>query len=200
MTERVEAAARAKNQRSGCLTRTAVAILVALAVVVAIAAGSFLFDHGANAPESAIGAFNVGPANEYPRGNITPFAAEHMFLSRLEDGIFVALYDKSPKQQELHGDCRVRYEEGASLGSLPQLPGFSGGLVEDCGDGGRSVWRADGKFAFGSGYPGVDLDRFDTKIDATGELIIELDSRTCMRSRGVPGIPPFDVTHCGRPR
>jgi hypothetical protein len=178
----------------GCLWRAAavVAVLTAIFVVLGV-----IFDQGEDAgqPERT---HNAGRAEDYARSDTTHLEQEHIFVTRLEDGDFIALYDRSSRQQELGGDCRVRYDDRAGLGSLAQLPGFVGGFVEDC-EGTRTVWRADGELAFGAGYG--DLDRFETRVNDAGELIIETEERTCTRSRGVPGIPPFETRRCtGTPR
>ncbi len=57
------------------------------------------------------------------------------------------------------------------------------------------MWRADGAFAFGADYG--NLDRFNTSVDGAGHLIVDTSSRSCTRSRGVIGVPPFDEKTCG---
>ena len=116
--------------------------------------------------------------------------------TRLQDGTFVALYDKSPRQQELGGDCRVHYDDHTQLGPLPQIDDFTGALVEDCEGQSRSVWRADGEFAFGAAYG--HLDTYKTSVNSSGEVIVDTEVRTCTRSRGASGVPPYDVLRCGR--
>ena len=177
----------------GCLrwALAAVAVVVAIFVVLGLIIGG-------DGDGSGGGTVDAGPAESYQRGDTTHLEQQHIFITRLEDGSFVALYDRPARQQELDGDCRVRYSDEASLGPLLQLPGFTGGLVEDCDDT-LTGWRADGTYAFGPGYG--DLDRFESQVDARGNLLIETDERTCTRSRGVPGIPPFDTRICtGIPR
>ena len=187
MTASVEPARR--RWLRGCLLRGLIVLVVLVAIGIAI---GFAFDNdNANIPTDDV---NAGPAENYERADVSYLPSEHIYVTRLEDGTFIALYDISPKQQELDSGCRILYDDFAQLGTLEQLPGFEGGLVEEC-DGARSVWRADGTPAFGSGsYAG--LDRFRTSINDAGELIIETSSRTCTRSRGVPGVPPFTETTC----
>ena len=55
------------------------------------------------------------------------------------------------------------------------------------------------RFQAASGVGYGNLDRFETSIDENGDLLIDVSERTCTRSRGVPGIPPYDETICGRP-
>jgi len=176
--------------RRGCLVW--IVAVAALAVVLFFAIGLY-FDEGDDASQPARG-FDAGPASAYEIASISYFEAQHFFITRLQDGTFIALYDKSTKQQELGGGCRVAYQEGATLGTASQLPGMTGALAEEC-EQARTVWRVDGTFAFGSGYG--DLDRFDTRIDAAGRLIVETASRSCTRSRGVIGVAPFDAERCG---
>jgi hypothetical protein len=180
-------------KRAGCLRGCLLRVLIALVVLTAIgiAIGFAFHDENANLPTDDV---NAGPAENYERGDVSYIPSEHVFVTRLADGTFIALYDMSPKQQELDSDCRIFYDDLAQLGTLEQLPGFEGGLVEEC-DGARSVWRADGTPAFGSGSY-ADLDRFQTRTNNNGELIIDTSSRTCTRSRGVPGVPPFTETTC----
>ena len=124
------------------------------------------------------------------------FEQQHIFLTRLPDGEFIALYDLSTRQRELDGDCRVRHDEIAGIGTLAPLAGMTGAFVEECNDV-RGVWRLDGTFSFGPAN--TNLDRFSTRVDAQGDLIIDTDSRDCYRSRQVAGLPPFDSDTCGKP-
>ena len=177
---------------SGCLLRVGVAIIVLVGVVVAIGT---IFNEGDNADQPVQG-FVAGTAAALPPGSVNYFEQEHIFLTHLPNGQFVALYDRSSRQQELHGDCRVRYDETAGIGTLEPIPGTIGAFVEECNNA-RAVWRVDGTFSFGNSYG--DLDRFGVRTDAQGRVIVDTTSRTCTRSRGVIGIPPFDVRRCGKP-
>ena len=95
--------------------------------------------------------------------------------------------------------CRVRFDESAQLIGVAQLPGFTGAFVEECAEGARATWRADGVFASGASYG--DLDRFTASVDTDGNLIVKTNLRTCTKSRGVAGLPPYDVTTCsGTPK
>jgi hypothetical protein len=176
--------------RFGCLTRVVLAAAAAVALVVLIGE---TFDQGppANPPARTL---DAGVAEEYARGDVS-FFPRFYWIVRLDDGSFLAFYNKSSKAQEVGRDCRVNFDESAQLTGLPQLPGFTGAFVEECGEL-RATWRADGEFAGGAGYG--NLDRFETEVNAAGHLIVKIDSRTCTRSRGVAGQPPFDVTTCGR--
>ena len=185
---------RGRPRAWGCLWRLAIVVVVLVGIGVAL---SFAFDQGSKEPQPAA-QYNAGTADGYPTAMVFPIEEAHMFLTRLQDGSFIALYDKSPKQQELGGDCRVHFDPTSPTGSAKQLPGFTGGFVEDCPPAAPTVWLADGSFAFGAGYPGVPLDRFDTHIDSEGDLIVDLDSRSCTKSRGAPGLPPFDRERCGQ--
>ena len=193
-TEEVPSSETQPKRRSramGCLIPLLIAGAVAVALFFII---GFIFDEGADAPQPVHG-FDTGAASAFLPGSINQFDTEHLFIARLQDGTFVALYDKSPRQQELQGDCRVHYDDVAQLGSLPQLDGFAGALVEDCEGQSRSVWRADGEFAFGAAYG--HLDTYKTSVNSAGHLIVDTDTRSCTRSRGASGIPPFDVLICG---
>ncbi len=185
-----ERAVRGRRSRLGCLVWVAAVVALAVGVVVAI---GFIFDQGDSAKQPQRG-YDAGAADAYQPATVNYLEFEHLYVVRLQDGSFLALYDKSPKQQEVSGDCRVSFEDNASLGTLEQLPGMTGGFVEDCTSL-RAVWRADGVFAFGAGYG--NLDRFNTHVDGSGHLIVDTDSRTCTRSRGVIGLPPFDEVRCG---
>ncbi|HEY7801570.1 MAG TPA: hypothetical protein VIE40_02745 [Dehalococcoidia bacterium] len=180
-----------RSRAVGCLIWLVGVTLVVTGIVVAI---GFAFDQGTPAQSTT---YDAGPAKEFQAGVVIPVSAEHMFITKLQDGSFVAVYDKSPRQQELRGDCRVDYEPTAPLGNVNELPGFTGGFVEQCGSGARTVWLADGSFAFGAGYPGVNLDRYNTHVDANGDLIVDMSSRSCTTSRGALGVAPFDVHRCG---
>ncbi len=187
----VAEAAPRRRFRLGCLTRILLAVAAAFALVVLIGE---TFDQGAPAnPRPST--LNAGRAEEYARSDVTQFPLSHLFIVRIEDGSFLALYDKSSKAQEVGRECRVNFDESAQLTGLEQLAGFTGAFVEECGEL-RAIWRADGEFAGGAGYG--DLDRFETEIDASGNRTVSITSRTCTRSRGVIGQAPFDVTTCGR--
>ena len=172
----------------GCLIRGLIVIAVLVALFFAI---GLAFDQDDVDLPSPM--FNAGQAESYERGDVSFLASEHIYVTRLQDGTFIALYDKSPKQQELESSCRVFFDERAQLGELDQLEGFEGAFVEEC-EGTRGVWRADGTRAFGAGYG--NLDRFNTRINEDGDLIIDTRNRTCTRSRGVVGVPPFNETTC----
>jgi hypothetical protein len=174
----------------GCVTKLLLAIVVLIVVVIGI---GYAFDQGDSAEQPQHG-FGAGPASAYQSPSVTAFEAEHLFLVRLPDGSFTAIYDRSPKQQEMQGSCRVVYDQTAGIGTLDTLPGLQGGFVEAC-DGNRAVWRADGAFAFGTGYG--DLDRYAVHVDGGGDVIIETDSRTCTRSKGVIGQAPYEKRTCG---
>lgn len=179
-----------KRSKLGCLGRITAVVVVAVAVVVAI---GFIFDQGDSAKQPQR-VYNAGAAAAYQPATVNYAEAAHLFIVRLQDGGFLALYDKSPKQQELNSDCRLSFDDNAGIGNLDPLPEMGGGFVEECGSA-RAVWRADGAFAFGASYG--DLDRFSTRVDANGDLIVDISSRTCTRSRGVIGVPPFEHRTCG---
>ncbi|HYM14049.1 MAG TPA: hypothetical protein VEZ14_00630 [Dehalococcoidia bacterium] len=179
---------RRRRRRFGCLLRVAVALLVVTGIVVAIGE---IFDQGPNAKQPAHG-FDAGPLDAYQRGTVSYDEAHHVFIVRLPDGTLLALYDRSSRQQELGGGCRVTYDEKAALNNLPQIAGMTGAFVESC-EGLRTVWRVDGALASGAGYGA--LDRFDTKTTSTGDLFVS-DSRSCTRSVGVAGVPPYRAQRC----
>jgi hypothetical protein len=174
----------------GCLLRVGIAIVVLIAIVVVIGT---IFDQGDSADQPVRG-FDAGLASGFVNGDVTQFEAEHLFVVRLPKGDFLAFYDKTTRQQELHGECRIRWDEKALLGTIDPIPGITGAFVEDCDDV-RSVWRADGTYSFGPGYG--DLDRYGTSVNGDGHLIVDTRTRSCTRSRGVFGQPPFDVQRCG---
>lgn len=179
--------------RLGCLTR--IVLIVAAAIVLIVIIGE-TFDQGDSARQPST-SFDAGPAENYMRGDLSEVPAEHLWIVRLEDGEFIALYNKSPKQQQVGSGCRVRFDENARLTNLAQLPGFTGAFVEEC-EGLTAMWRADGEFAGGAGYG--NLDRFETSVSDEGRVIVKTVTRTCTKSRGVPGLPPFEVQTCrGKP-
>ena len=190
MSDESTAQRSGKRRRAGCLRWAVVVVAAVAGVVVAI---GFIFDQGDSAKQPERG-YNAGPASGFQPATVNFIEAEHLYVVRLQDGSFIALYDKSPKQQELGSDCRVSFDDNAGIGSLDPLPGLSGGFAENCGNA-RAVWRADGSFSFGASYG--TLDRFNTHTDGNGNLIVDTDSRTCTRSRGVIGVPPFDEKTCG---
>ena len=176
----------------GCLLRVGTAVIALTALVIIIGT---IFNEGDNADQPVHG-FIAGTEAALAPGSVNYFEQEHIFLTHLPDGEFVALYDRSSRQQELNGDCRVQYEETSGIGTLAPIAGTTGALVEECNKD-RAVWRVDGKFSFGNSYG--DLDRLNVHTDAQGRVIVDTDSRTCTRSRGVIGIAPFDVRQCGKP-
>jgi hypothetical protein len=189
MTETPHDATPTGRWSMGCLLRSLIAIAGAVALVIAI---GFAFDQGDNADQPQHG-YDAGQAAAYQPGTVNYLEAQHVFVTRLPDGGFIALYDLATRQQELGGDCRLQFQDTAGVGTLDPLPGMTGAIVEEC-NGVRAVWRADGKYAFGADYG--DLDRFNTSVDAAGHLIIDTDSRSCTRSRGVIGVAPFDKRRC----
>lgn len=173
-------------------TLRAVLVAFAVAVIVLVIIGLF-YDSGDEGAGSPGGGLNIGPAGDYALADVNHFDRDHVFLVRFPDGTFAAFYDKSARQQELNGSCRILFDETATTGTLEQIEGMRGAFVEECDDE-RSVWLVDGTFSFGNSYG--DLDRFKTRIDDAGDLLIDTSERTCTRSKGVPGIPPFETTTC----
>jgi hypothetical protein len=184
----VSAPVRNRGRFGGCLLRIGIAAVVAVAVVVAIGT---IFDQGE--PEQRSSGFSAGPAEEYARADVNHFQPQRLLLVRYADGSFRAFSDKSSRQQELGGGCRIFYDEQAGLGSVEQLSGMRGAFVEDC-EGTRAVWRADGRLVAGNSYGG--LDEFETRVDDAGNLIVDTSERSCLRSKGVPGIPPYEKRTC----
>lgn len=173
----------------GCLLIGVAALAVS---IVAIVAGiEFL---GSDTPGDGGARFvTLGEAEAFPNSEVQFFEQHNLFIVRLANGDFLALYDKAPRQQQPAKECRVAWDDTAALNTLPQLEGFRGAFVDDC-EGARAVYRADGEFAFGAGFG--RLDRFDTRITDAGELQVDLSERPCIRSRGVPGVPPFVEETC----
>lgn len=167
--------------------------VVALAIsIVAIIAGIELL--GSDTPGDGGARFvTLGEAEAFPRSDVQFFEQHNLFIVRLADGDFLALYDKAPRQQQPAKDCRVVWSDTAQLNVLPQLEGFQGAFVDDC-EGARAVYRADGEYAFGAGFG--RLDRFETRVTDAGELQADLSERACIRSAGVPGVPPFRAETC----
>jgi hypothetical protein len=164
--------------------------IVGLIVVATVLAFIFDQDEAADQPDHSV---NAGPAEQYAFADVTYIEPEHLFVVRLQNGDFLALYDRSSKQQTLGSNCRVGFDETAVLQGLPQLEGFDGAFVEEC-EGQRAVWRADGEFVSGANFG--NLDEFRTSIDEAGDLIVDTETRTCTRAVGVGGIPPFRRDRC----
>ncbi len=176
----------ARLANPGCFVRVGGAIIVLVVFFV------LLIEFGpssSNPPEE----FVAGPADEFALADVNAFDAENIFLVRYPDGSFRAFSNKSSKQQELGGDCRMRFDETGLPGTLEQVPGMVGVFEEEC-DGNRAAWRVDGAFAFGANYG--DLDEFKTRIDDAGNIVVITETRTCTRSVGVIGIEPFEVQEC----
>jgi hypothetical protein len=184
-------APRARNARRW---RIIGAILAVPALIVGcVAMIDVLSDDPAPNPDL----FNAGEAELYERGDVNVFDSQRVLLTRLANGDFLAFYDWSPKQQEIgNSGCRVRFDENARLSRLSRLDDIDGAFVEEC-EGVRTVWRADGQFDSGGGYG--DLDEFQVIVTDGGTLLVDLSERRCTKSRGVPGIPPFDVRRCDGP-
>lgn len=169
-------------RRGGCLGWLArILIVIAVAVGIVVAIGE-TFDQGKNAGQPQT-TYDAGALADYQPATVNYLELQHIYIVRLPDGSVLALYERSSRQQELGGDCRVAYDETAVLIGLSQIEGMTGAFAEECGDL-RTLWRIDGTRASGAGYG--DLDRFGTTVDASGELRIDTDSRSCTRSVGVP--------------
>jgi len=166
---------------------------IATALFLAVWISGLIFSEADEGAGPGARGINVGPADEYALGDVNEFDQERLFLVRLPNGEFMAFSSMSARQQELNGSCRIYYDETATPGAVAQISGMRGAFVEEC-EGNRAVWRVDGAFAFGAGYG--DLDRFQVVVDDAGDLRIDTSERTCTRSRGVPGIPPFEVRRC----
>jgi hypothetical protein len=180
---------RDRASMRGCLLYGFGGIIAAVAIFILLI--EFVGDDAASTPQQE---FIAGPAEEFALADVNAFDLEHILLVRYANGDFRAFYDRSSKQQEIPGeDCIVTYDETATPGTLEQIEGMRGAFVEVC-EGARSVWRVDGAYSFGSNYG--NLDEFQTRIDDAGNIVVITQTRTCTRSAGVPGIPPFIEQQC----
>ena len=189
MVEAAVAPSKRRMSRGGCALIAIGAL--AVSIVLILLGIEFL---GSDTPGDGNARFvTLGEAEAFPRSDVQFFEQENIYVVRTADGEFLALYNKAPRQQQPAKDCRVVWDESAQLNTLPQLEGFRGAFVDSC-EGTRAVYRADGEFAFGAGFG--RLDRFETRVTADGELQANLAERTCIRSAGVPGVPPFEERTC----
>lgn len=175
----------------GCL----LTVIGVIAMVATLVVSIELFSDGDEAGAPVQGFTLPGVADDYARGDVNYFDIENVYVVRYPDGSFRAFYDVSSKRQELSGgaDCGIVYDEMAVPGTMEQIAGMRGAFVEEC-EGTRAVWRVDGVLATQSSYG--DLNEFRTSINDEGEVFVHTSSRTCTKSKGVPGIPPYENDRC----
>lgn len=183
------------RRRLGLLRGCLLTIVGVIAVVVLLVALIEVLSDGDEAGAPVQGFTLPGVADDYARGDVNYFDIENVYVVRYPDGSFRAFYDISSKRQELSGggDCGIVYDEMAVPGTMEQIAGMRGAFVEEC-EGTRAVWRVDGVLATQSSYG--DLNEFRTSINDDGEVFVDTSSRTCTKSKGVPGIPPYENDRC----
>ncbi len=97
------------------------------------------------------GVFNLGPADGYPLGSVTPVEAGRFYLVRLDDSGFMAIYRRCT-----HLGCAVPYDPG------------EGKFVCPCHG---SAFTQDGEVL---NQPAPrPLDLFTLSINAEGEILID---------------------------
>jgi cytochrome b6-f complex iron-sulfur subunit len=108
--------------------------------------------------------FNLGSAEQYPPGSVTPFESGRFYLVRLEDGGLLALYYRCS-----HLGCTVPYEQE------------TGQFVCPCHG---SAFSRDGD-VLNEPAP-RPLDMFSLTINETGEIEVDT-SNPIQRSHASPG-------------
>jgi hypothetical protein len=154
-----------------------------------VAVGLLLyFKPGSGSPAPDI--FVAGPVDGFKPGTLTYFQSEHVYVVRLMDGAFIALYDLGPRMQALFNDsqdpiwlqCRVAIVEQdaglfTALGTAP--PGFEGVVLREPCHG--ATWDAAGLRLFGPATG--DLDRFPVTV--VGDKVhIDVGARRCVNPIG----------------
>jgi hypothetical protein len=160
----------------GC---TAVVAGVALIVVVVVFAIAFL-DSGADSGE-----VTLQDARAYPPGSFEYIGQHNFYIVRLPDNTLVALSDlDAANRASTQRRCRVA-EIGLSDPQLPALlqrlgarmsPQARGStllLSEDCN---HAVYDQAG---LRLDADGPNLDRYATKLDSQGRVVVSLTKRTC---------------------
>jgi hypothetical protein len=134
--------------------------------------------------------FVAGPVDGFVPGTITYFQLEHVYVVRLMDGAFLALYDLGPRMQALYDEnedptwlqCRALLVEQdarlfTELGRPPS--GFENVVLREPCHG--ATWDAAGTRLFGPATG--DLDRFPIAV-VGDKLHIDVGARRCMNPVG----------------
>ncbi len=100
------------------------------------------------------GEFNLGPADQYPPGTVTPVEAGRFYLVRLQDGGFMAIYRRCT-----HLGCAVPFDQA------------SGQFICPCHG---SVFTLDGEVLNPPAPRPLDL--FALRINEAGEIIVDTAS------------------------
>ena len=128
--------------------------------------------------------FVAGPIDGFEPGSVSYFKLDHVYIVRMQDDAFLALYDLGPNIQAMlkAGDeaaleCRVEFIEDenglARLGDPP--PGFEDRIfIESCQG---NAWDAMGRHLTGPGE--ADLDRFPLGV-VDGVVRVDVTNRRCM--------------------
>jgi hypothetical protein len=184
----------------GAQARVRVLVLGLSAILLFLAAvGLFLYlkPGGSSDPTlEELPVFVAGPVDGFEPGSVSYFVLEHVYIVRMMDEAFLALYDLGPSGQAAvkQGDeaaleeCRVQFiddENGlTNLGTPPQ--GFEGKVFwEPCRG---NVWDAAGRLL--TGPADGDLDRFPLGV-VDGIVQVDVSNRRCMNpvSQAAPCLP-----------
>jgi len=169
---------QASQPRFGLLLLGVAAILSFFAAV-----GLILYlKPGDSSPAPAI--FVAGPVEGFMPGSVSYFEHEHVFIVRLTDGAFLALYDLGPKMQSwvergTLDKLNCRAHEGELPDGIAEQPGLpvgfeKTGFIQPCAGG---YWDATGKGIWGP--LNGDLDRFPVSV-VDGIVRVDLANRRCM--------------------
>lgn len=165
----------------GCTAIVAAAGLVVLAVIL----GAVFLDSGADSGDVVL-----EPAGFYSPGSVTRIADRGFYVVRLPDGTVLALSDLDAANRAASDRrCRVAVI-AAGDPALPALLARYRNSFSDAAAGASLVFRED---CHGALYDpagirldadGPNLDRYVTKTNGDGRLVVSLARRTCTRRDG----------------
>lgn len=124
---------------------------------------------------SPSGEEDVGNAISYEFGSVTRFPSENYYLVRLDNGDFLALYDRDTEPSARRNGCRISWEP------LEAVDEVEGVFRADCNE---SAWATDG--ALLRGPSPRDMDRLDVDVDDDGSVSVDTARLIC----GEGDVPP----------
>jgi hypothetical protein len=125
---------------------------------------------------SPSGEEEVGNAISFEFGSVTRYPSDNYYLVRLEDGEFVALYDRDTDPAARRNGCRISWQPPEAA------EGGEGVFRGDCNE---SAWAIDGTLL--NGPSPRDMDRLDVDVDDDGSVSVDTAHLICGEGETPPG-------------
>jgi hypothetical protein len=119
---------------------------------------------------------DLGDALRYEFGSVTRFPSDNYYLVRLDDGEFLALYDRDTDPNARRSGCRISWQPDEIVA------GAQGVFRADCTE---SAWAMDGSLLRGPSPR--DMDSLDVDVKDDGSVSVDTARLICGEGDTPPG-------------